>query len=525
MGWFRFVFELLAKVALGVAVVLLLQGAVAREQLFLLLGLAVMARGFFLWREWRKPREGDPRRLKLEREFAAEWCLGIRKDEAGGPGEEAMPSEAEVERALTRPALRQAFARFSARRSDADIATEAASLLATAPGAFLLALMSTSPVATWTGFDRGPALLAIAAGTALHFSANLIPMNRAARRVLVRLVLMTAVVGAGVATAKARHPYLLASGATHRRMIAERVWNLGLTVEAGRYAGVLLAYGRDLEAARRWEDAKIVYERALALDAFRTDGHEGLARVLDALGQTDAADESRLAARRVEQGTTARDGDAEAIEKDAALPVFDWSPARRLRICLVPAGDVPEALLDAAGSRMGRVLEAEVFRWPGALPLPAPDRRAGLLGGDQWRPEGLFGRFQERLMAEAAEGRHVSGAWQFILVTSGDLFLPDANFVFAASFPVHGVVSCARFGDPTDARCAERVAKQLVSTAIKCFGAGQARQADCVTAYVRSLHEHDRKPSRPAAPTRAEYRRRVELWEGDPSRPPEPPRQ
>jgi predicted Zn-dependent protease len=118
----------------------------------------------------------------------------------------------------------------------------------------------------------------------------------------------------------------------------------------------------------------------------------------------------------------------------------------------------------------------------------------------------------------------VVGAWQFLLVTNADLYLPDSNFVFAVHFPVHGVVSFARLGEIGDRRRVERLSKQLVASAIKCFGVKQASRPDCVTAYVDSLGELDRRPIMPLPETRAEYRRRVERWEVDPSRDPERPR-
>jgi hypothetical protein len=190
----------------------------------------------------------------------------------------------------------------------------------------------------------------------------------------------------------------------------------------------------------------------------------------------------------------------------------------------VPVGEVPDGLLDAAGGRFSRVVGAKVYRWAETLPLPKFDRRAGLLGSVQWLPGTVMDLFMAKVREEEARGRRIMGTWQFLIVTSGDLYMPDSNYVFAASYPVHGAVSIARLGGVGENECEERLAKQLTATAIKCFGVAPATRPACVTAYVRSLEELDRKSSRPVNDTWIEYRRRVERWERDPSQGVEPPR-
>lgn len=508
------------KSAIIVAAALLAFGAVERERLYWLLGGFVALRAGALWREWRKPREGDERWRELERAHAADWWREERAELAGEDADAGEPGEAELARTATRAEVRAAFARRHARRADLDIASEAWSLFCVAPGAFLLALMLTSPVVSWTGSDRGPATLALLAGVGLHFLANLIPAARPVARASARAALTACVIAPGLLVAQARHPYLLARGAEHRWLIAERVWHMGLTVGAGRHASLIADYARDLEREGRPADARTAYERALRLDAYDGDAREGLARVLEALGEHEAAADTRRAG---EWNADPHGADSAGPEEDSPLPLFAWGATERLRICLVPVGDVPDALLDQAGRRMGRVLGAEVCRWPEALPLPESERRAGLLGAEQWRAGTLMDAFRDRMLVELSRGRRLAGPWQFILVTSGDLYLPDTNYVFAASFAVHGVVSCARLGEGVEPRRVARLAKQMTSTAIKCFGTGQAPRADCVTAYVRSLDELDRRSGAPAPETRAEYRRHVERWERDPSRLPEPP--
>lgn len=523
----RGVLTTLLKVGFGVVFALLFQGSIDRERLGLLLGLVILARGIYLWLAWQSPRPGDPRWEWGERQEAikiwrAERYVGEAAERGGDErGSDEFPDAEIVERIRARPGWREDFARRHAWRSDADIISESLSLCTVLPGAMLLALMLTSPVVAWAGSDRGPVAVALAAGVAFHFAANMMPSSRPRWRIGARGLLLVLVLAPGFLVAQARHPYLLSHGTTQRRLLAERVWQLGYAVEAGRYAGLLIDYAKDLEAENRWADAATVYLRALALDALSAEAHEGMARVHDASGDAESAAEARRMARAIVAGPGFIPG-AVWVEEDARpLPVFEWGEAARLRVCLVPMGVVPSDLLDAAGARLADELGVEVYRWTETPPaLPAAGRKSSLLGRPQWDPATLARVFFERLRSEATNGKKARGAWQFLIVTDADLYAPDANFVFATSFPVHGVVSFARFGEDGDPRRVERLAKQLAATALKCFGVRQAARPDCVTAYVRSVDELDRKPMRPSAATRTDYLRRVARWEADPRTPP-----
>lgn len=468
----------LLKAALSVLFAWLVAGSVERGKLAALLVLLILFRGRMLWREW----------LKAGR--------GVAMD---GPGSSPR------------------------RRSRADIVSELVSLCVVLPGAGLLTLMLTSTIVSGAGSARGLVLAALAA----HFAANLIPVARTVARVLVRSTLSLAVVIVSLQVAREKHPYLLTSGATHRRELAGRVWELGHSVEAGRYAVHLVDYGKDLEAERRWEDAETIYRRALELDAFMAEAHAGMARVQDARGRPGLATESRrLAGELAGVARRSRPTVSTDVEFEApSLPRFDWQARTRLGICLVPVGEVDAALVNDAGARLARELGVEVYRWDGAaIPLPAAGRKSAVLGDRQWEPESLMRVFADQIRGEALNGRELRGPWQFLLVTEADLYLPDVNFVFAVSYPVHGVVSAARMGRRDDPRMVERLGKQLTATAIKCFGVRQADRPDCVTAYVRSVDELDRRPAGPSPTTRAEYRGKVTAWERDPRRPPQPPR-
>ena len=533
MSLAREILLLLVKVLTTTILAYLFLGNVQRTQLGLLLVLLMVLLAGPLWREWRKPRPGDPRWMRAERLAAANTWWEERtavidaQDALPETGDPRPPTESELEAVLARPGWREEFARRHARRHDADLFLEALCLGTVPIGGLVLALMWSSPVVAWSGSDRGPAAIGLAASISLHLAINLLPASRVGWRVRARLALLAAVFLPAVLVAKERHPYLLAVGKDHRRLLAERVWNLGLDVVAGRHADALIAYARDLEEERRWADAAVVYDRAIVLDAFSREAHEGMARVREAQGDHAAAAASRVAALQLAAASSnppTPPVDAESPDPEAVrLPAFDWRAAPTLHLCLIPAGEVPDALLDEAGRRLAETLRVPVFRWAGPpVALPAPGRRSALLGGSQWVPAAVMDAFVARMRDEERQGHQARGAWQFIVVTDADLYLPGSNFVYGVQYPVHGIVSFARMNEDGDKRL-ERLAKQLVSTAIKCFGVRPAARPDCVTSYIDSLEEFDRKPIRAAPETWAEYRRRVQEWEADPSRNPPPP--
>lgn len=517
--------RLLLKIVLGALLAWVMHGQVARESLFALIGLAIAARGCWLWAEWRQPRPETDAWHANRRAHARAWLM-FQAEHLSKSGLPTSPlDEAAIDQTLAHPDIYADFLRTHRRRADADLLSDALSLVVTAPGALVLALMLTSPIMSWTGFDRGPALLALAIGAALYFSPKLLPALADRARPPLRLAITAGVLFSAIAVAEARHPYLLMTGAEHRRVIAERVWDLGVTIGSARHSDHLFAYARDLENEGRWADATTVYQRGLTLDAYSADAHRGLARALDALGRSAEAADSRLAAAYLENPSDIHAPSAASAldaRADSRLPAFDWSHASKHRICLVPIGDVSTTLLARAGAGLAHTLGVEVFLWAEEppLPLPAPGRRLGLASAPQWEPAPLLRELFARLHSEISGGRPFPGAWQFIVVTDVDLYLPESNYAFAASSAAHGVVSVARFGSAAPDRQVARLQKQLTSTAIKCFGVRQSTRPDCVTAYVRDLTELDRRSLKPSAETLSAYRRQVSIWESNPAQPP-----
>ncbi len=490
LGEVRLLLLLFIRFLIIVVIAVLVGGSVERAGIGLLLGAVILMRMVTLWLEWRTLVRG----------------LGWAATEGGAPHETG------------------GAAGPRAHRSFGDVVSEAVSLVTVLPLSFLLALMLTAPVVVWSGQDRGPVLIAVGIGVGLHFAANLIPASSPAWRIRARAILLAVLLVPSFLVAKAQHPYLLAGGEKHRLLLAERIWNLGLSVEAGRHAGHLVDYAKDLERAQRWEDAALVYHRALELDAFHPEAQERMAQLRLRLSDGTRAAESGGPAMAALDPQSPRPRPAAARAAGKALPAYDWTPTHRLKICLVPAGEVSAGLLDRAGAVLARELQVEVYRWDAPpLALPAPGRKSAMFGHPQWEANEVMRRFIDRLNAEAAQGRVATGTWQFLLVTEEDLYLPGANFVFAANFPIHGLVSTSRMRTSDAAKLEARLSKQLVATAIRCFGLRPSSDASCVSAYVRSVSDLDRRSASPAPPTRAEYLRRVALWESDPRRLPDPP--
>lgn len=382
----------------------------------------------------------------------------------------------------------------NALRSPRDIALESVSLLVVVPCALLLVLMLTTNIVAFTGVTRWPIASGLVAALALHFGPGYLkrPLLRGYYRSVIAFSLLVAT--AWVITHQ--HPYLVASGAEKRRLVAEKVWNLGHTFEAARHADKLFAYGDDLIAEGRLADAVVVYERGLSFDIYNDAARQRLADVSKELGVTP------LPVR-----ATGRSSTALWVKPEAATPIQRVpSPAPEgFNLVLVPCGSIPDKVLDRLAAEVTARIEIPVYRYHSNITLPPPDRSHGLIGHRQWHPAPLWGKFVD---TSPPQNSH-----QYILVMAEDLFIENTNFVFGTTTGFHGIVSYARFGSPgrtpdADDLLIDRLAKQVVSTSIKGFGLA-SRTTDCVTSTSRNLQEFDRKAQTPAPEVHEAYRRAI----------------
>ncbi|MDF3058711.1 MAG: hypothetical protein K0R17_2926 [Rariglobus sp.] len=376
-------------------------------------------------------------------------------------------------------------------RSPFDLGLEALSLIVVVPCAMLLVLMLTANIVAFTGIARWPIATSLVAAIALHFGPGLIkaPLLRGYYRTAIAFVMLAATVG----VMQARHPYLLATGPAKRRLVAEKVWNLGHTFEASRHADKLFAYAEDLIAEGRPADAVTVLERGLSFDAYNEAARQRLASISQKPGSTPPQPESSD-----HRSSTSLWIKSENLSPIAILPT---PPPEGFSIVLVPCGTIPGKVLDRVAAEVSARIELPVYRYHTSLALPPPDRSFGLIGNRQWHPASLWARFTDTAPA--------NGGCQYILVTAEDIFIENTNFVFGTRIDFHGLVSYARFGNPDrqpadDDLLIDRLAKQVLSTSIKGFGIA-SRTTDCVTTISRNLEEFDRKAQVPSPDIRRDY--------------------
>lgn len=391
-----------------------------------------------------------------------------------------------------------------------DLITEIFSALIVLPGATLLCLMLTTNIVDFSGIAGWPLAAAMIAAIVIHFCINLIPGTLQHLRIYARLSLVLAILIASFGAAKERHPYLLESGATKRRMIAEKVWNLGLSIEASRHTDKLFAYAEDLITENRLEDAVTVYQRGLTIDPHNRAAHAHLSKVFDRLGrQTEANHHRQIASQALRLAGVLQ-------TSQDPIPPLEFLPERaatNFRICLVPIGEVPDGLLDRVGAELIKRGKVPVFRSRETLALPAPDRINGVIGLPQWNAENLWRIFT------ISSAFSYQGPVQYLLVSSGDLYTENSNFVFGVSFLLHGEASFARFRSYPDGDLAkddllvDRLAKQLLSCSIKSFRIPASTTLDCVTTFCRNLEEFDQKSSIAAPWIDQRYREMIRKYE------------
>lgn len=376
-------------------------------------------------------------------------------------------------------------------RSRLDVGVEALSLIVIIPSAMLLVLMLTANIVAFTGVARWPIALSLVAAIVVYFGSRLIkaPLLRGYYLSAIAFVMLVATAG----VMQARHPYLLATGPTKRRLVAEKVWNLGHTFEAARHADKLFAYAEDLITEGRPADAAIVLERGLSFDAYNEAARQRLASIAQHPDENPPQP-----ARSGHWSSTALWVKPENVP---SVGIFPTPPPSSFSIVLVPCGTIPEKVLDRVAAEVSARSELPVYRYRTNLVLPPPDRSFGLIGSRQWQPASLWAKF--------ADTAPSIGACQYILITAEDLFMENTNFVFGSRINLHGVVSYARFGSPgraptDDDLLIDRLAKQVLSTSIKGFGF-DSRTTDCVTTMSRDLEEFDRKAQIPSPEIRRDY--------------------
>ncbi len=291
-----------------------------------------------------------------------------------------------------------------------------------------------------------------------------------------------------------RHSYLDPFNPDHDRLAAERVLALKNNVVAGHHADWVLRYARQLDQRGDSQSAIHFYREGLRLDA------------------NDLKAYARLAALESPSSTNLTEAVANS---EAAAGAPYWTDAQPIipsprgqidsqlenvagcTVVIVPVGNVSDQLLDAIGHVIHHELDLPVLISTNVVPVPPHTRQRGLATGPQWDHMALVGVFTN------ATGSFPHAPIRYLLVTSVDIYIEDANYVVSVSYPWGALLSSFRYETMNggESLLRQRTAKQGLCAVLKSFNLQASPDRNDVTSYARSPEEFDAKGNRPDAET------------------------
>jgi predicted Zn-dependent protease len=291
-----------------------------------------------------------------------------------------------------------------------------------------------------------------------------------------------------------RHPYLDPFNPDRDRLAAERVLALKNNVVAGHHADWVLRYARQLDQRGDSPAAIRFYREGLRLDANDLKAYARLAALESpsATNLMEAVANSEAAARAPYWT------DAQPIipsprgQIDSQLEnVADCT------VVIVPVGKVSDELLDTIGHVIHHELDLPVLISTNVVPVPPHTRVRGLATGPQWDHGALVRVFTN------ATSYFPHAPIRYLLVTSVDIYIEDANYVVSASYPWGAVLSSFRYEmmGGGESLLRQRTAKQGLCAVLKSFNLQASPDRNDVTSYARSPEEFDAKGNRPDAET------------------------
>jgi predicted Zn-dependent protease len=286
-----------------------------------------------------------------------------------------------------------------------------------------------------------------------------------------------------------RHPYLNPLNPDRQRIAAERVLAMDSIISSGRLAETVKRYGQLLEQAGELEEALLIYQSALRLNASDNELRSDIDRISKQLGGHKLVNESISGRSRQKVFT----GAIRAVEIGPELSELD-----EFTVIIVSMGAVSSRIKMKVAEVMRRELSVDVFIAEGELPLPEHTRRRGLVTGKQWEAKVIAGAFGQAYPALPV------APVKYLLLTPADIYTPESNYLFSGSWPWGALVSFARYEGRGDL-LEERTAKQSLSALIKTFPIRPSTSRDCVTSYSRSLDEFDQKGNTPSAAILSEF--------------------
>lgn len=285
-----------------------------------------------------------------------------------------------------------------------------------------------------------------------------------------------------------RHPYLDPLNPQRVRLAAEKVLGHRDFIVASDHADWVVEHAGELARQGEKERAVELCQEALRMNPSLRAGSVLLSALRG--GQTEDVTPEHVGAPYVEAGV-----DIPVMPRCGIEDAVEGAP--RCTVVLLPMGEVDARLLDHVAFVLQRETGLRTKVYGKTLPLPEATRMRGLMVGRQWDATPLV----EAMSAETS-GRRVRGRLQILVVTSADIYMGDANYVFAANYDWGSVVSLARFSENAGgALLRHRAAKLCYGSLIKSLGVPAAADWRCVTSYSASLGEFDAKGNRPIPET------------------------
>ncbi|WP_025040022.1 hypothetical protein [Nitrosospira briensis] len=444
------------RLLIGVAIVLILYGAVEGESLFWLVASFVGARCAYLVAQ----------------------IVGKRQNSGDGPG-----------------------IGETNRRSRLEQMSECAGLLAFCILAPLAWVLYTSEIVSLRSSQSWPAVVVALLGFILYLSPFAISSPGARLRLIwwgLPLLPAAMLLIVGI---QDRHPYLNPVNPHRAALAAERVLALRDGIAAGHHYDWVTAHARMLDEQGSTGEAIRFYLDALHLNPYQKDVRERLAALSPEIGKNEHLSDTMFA-RKWDGPYWSQEhiiAPLPRCELDKRMEGID-----RTTIVILRVGElISDSLVDAVGDVIARELDIPVCTVTRPIQLPPYTRIRGLVDGKQWEVSSLTTAVEDYIDFS------LQAPLKFLVLTSADIYNGGANFVFAVSWINGGVlVSTARFGDPVkEQRLVEyRTAKQSLSSILKSFGVPESADANSVLSYARSIEEHDRKGNRPSAEALAIFR-------------------
>jgi predicted Zn-dependent protease len=272
------------------------------------------------------------------------------------------------------------------------------------------------------------------------------------------------------------------------------VLSLKNNVTAGGYADWVLRYARDLDERGEQQKAIYYYRAALRLDANNRAAYARLSALESQSSGNAAANAKNLVVSPSAPYWTTDNFVAKLPRRRIDKQLGD---VEGCTILIVPVGEVPAELLDAVGYVIYHELDLPVYVSTDPVPLPPHTRVPGLAIGPQWDEASLVQAFTNAVKP------FPDAPVKYVLITSVDIYIPDANYVFSTTYNWGAVVSSARFGrlKDDDNLVRYRTAKQALCALLKSFNVPASPDRNDVTSYTRSLDEFDAKGNRPDVET------------------------